>query len=620
MTEHISCTICGENKDKDQFYNGRRQCIPCYKKRNKKNKVAKLEAGLENMSINDTKTLFDDPGFKLLYISDNKTIKLVTPGREVAYRCVSHIWGDVRGHIWEDHGINGVNYQIEFKEEKRDKLLTIMKEYGGYWWVDLLCIDQSSENKPLHLMEDIYKNCHECIAMIDCPENVLEELSEKSFARPVMQLKEMYTLDMTWMYARDNGYREYYPELSLGALLSCLTILYTSTWFTRIWTLQESVLPSTVLLTHETTKFNGCINLAQLLELLEEVRCLLCNNSYSNGDSYAEDNPTRTPSSYSQRMYDSDDYVSSVEDIGEPDYVDIITNKRCPPKDIKHAVPDHRYYDDYLQDSFKELYYSVQSIVKLKDNKDVADVIKTISKLDRRSTYSQDYLYGIAGLVGIQFEPGKGIRDLFHTFVQELAKVDESIAWSEPDWTEEHVHGLYKCITSDNMKVVKEGIMWADDIHVVKVDNSIHTVVVGGDEKTVDASELEDIIMKYTDRVHYNCEAIQNIMQNLQDNSYIYIGDAIIFSREYIGRFTLHDVRVNEMSDHILVKDNRIIGNVFTRCRCEQRHNLDETRKGREERQMERESLKERSEYRSEYYKEWRRGNGDYSSDESSDF
>src|ERR1700759_5012238 len=105
MIEYISCTICREKKGKDQFYNGRPQCIPCYKKRNKKNKVAKLEAGLENMSINDTKTLFDDPGFKLLYISDDKTIKLVTPGREVAYRCVSHIWGDVRGHIWEDHGI-----------------------------------------------------------------------------------------------------------------------------------------------------------------------------------------------------------------------------------------------------------------------------------------------------------------------------------------------------------------------------------------------------------------------------------------------------------------------------------------------------------------------------------
>ena len=566
------------------------------------------------MSVTDTETLFNDPSFKLLHMSDDEAIELVTPGREVAYRCMSHIWGDIRGHIWENHGVNGIDYEIRFRREKRDKLLTIMKEYGGHWWIDLLCIDQSSENKPLHLMRDIYKNCHECIAMIDCPEDVLEELSEKSFARSTTRLKEMYTLDMTWMYKRDNGHRTRYPELSVEILSSHLTTLCTSTWFTRIWTLQESVLPTTVLLTHETTNFNGCIDLAQLLELLEEIRYLLCRNNYVEGGDYVEDNPTPSPlspqSQWAMSDYPDDD-ISSVEDIGEPNRVDSMTNVRRPPRNMKHAVPDHRYYDNYLQDSFEELYHSAQSIIRLKNNKDITDVIKTISKLDRRSTYSQDYLYGIAGLVGIQFESGKEIHDLFHMFVRELAKIDENIAWCEPDWTEKHVHKLYRCIASDNMKIVREGTMSTNRIHVVKVDNSMHTIVIRDDEINVGVRELESIIMSYMYGMDNICEAIQNTMQVLQDNSYIYIGDAIIFSREYIGdKFTLQNVRIDEMSDHTLVKDNRIIGNVFTRCECKQRRNYKEAQESHEERRAEREERHDDMEYGWEFSKEWR-NNGD---------
>jgi hypothetical protein len=575
------------------------------------------------MSITDTETLFNDPGFKLLHISDDGTMKIVTPATRVAYRCMSHIWGEVEGHVWDDHNIIGVNYQIEFREEKRDKLLTIMREYGGYWWVDLLCIDQNSTDKPLHLMRDIYKNCHECIAMIDCPEDVLEELSEKSFARPVTRLKEMYTLDMTWMYKRDNGYHEYYPELSLEILPSYLTTLYTSTWFTRIWTLQESVLSTTVLLTHETTKFNGCIDLAQLLELLEEIRYLLCWNTYVDSDDYAEDNPIRIPSPYSQHMSDySYDDVSSVEDIVEQSHTDAITNKRRPVRN-KHVVPKHRYHDDYLEESFRDLYYSLQSIVKLKNNKDIANVAKIISKLDRRSTYSQDYLYGIAGLVDIQFEPGKGIRDLFHTFVQQLVEADGNVAWCEPNWAEEHVHELYKCIASDNMKVVKEGTVTTDVIHVVKVDNSPHNthiiVAMEGHEKVIDIDELEVIVVKYMGGMHHDCEIIWGIMQNLQNSSYIYVSDVVIFSREHIGnKFALHDVEVNELSDKTLVKDSKIIGTVFAKCSCEQRRNYEKAQKDREERQERWEAYKEDSQDAQQFYKDWKRGNGDYS-DESSD-
>ena len=44
MIDPIECTICGEEKDKTQFYKDRRQCKPCYNGKN-----------MESVSVNVNK-------------------------------------------------------------------------------------------------------------------------------------------------------------------------------------------------------------------------------------------------------------------------------------------------------------------------------------------------------------------------------------------------------------------------------------------------------------------------------------------------------------------------------------------------------------------------------------
>jgi hypothetical protein len=87
-------------------------------------------------------------------------MSLITPSdhREAilkkGYRCISHLWGNATR--WEDHPIKDVSWGVDVRKNKRDKLLQILNHFKGYWWMDVFCTDQDSNNKPLSIMGDVY--------------------------------------------------------------------------------------------------------------------------------------------------------------------------------------------------------------------------------------------------------------------------------------------------------------------------------------------------------------------------------------------------------------------------------------------------------------------------------
>jgi hypothetical protein len=177
--------------------------------------------------------LLSHPGFRLIHVDDGH-MSLITPldhiedVRKNGYRCISHLWGNATR--WEDHGIKNVTWGVDVREEKRAKLLQIFDHFKGYWWVDVFCTDQDSDNKPLSIMGDVYRYCKECICLLD--------IEIPAF---INQPSELWPKDSAIIF-----------DKHVVEILEC-------EWNKRVWTFQECLLPPEICYTSETVGDNFCV-------------------------------------------------------------------------------------------------------------------------------------------------------------------------------------------------------------------------------------------------------------------------------------------------------------------------------------------------------------------------
>lgn len=180
---------------------------------------------MDNFWIMDK--LLDHPGFRLVAVYDDGNMSLISPLEHkehiirMGYRCISHLWGNATR--WGDHPVKNISWGVDVREEKRAKLLQIFNHYGGYWWMDVFCTDQESSNKPLSIMGDVYRNCKECICMLDIEIPRFINQSYDSWSWNMSRVMFNHVLEL--------------PECK---------------WSKRVWTLQEWVLPREVSYTTET--------------------------------------------------------------------------------------------------------------------------------------------------------------------------------------------------------------------------------------------------------------------------------------------------------------------------------------------------------------------------------
>lgn len=204
--------------------------------------------------------LFNHPGFRLIYVDDNGSMSLEGPFQDEEsrkkvqeYRCISHVWGtgDGKDHVWKDHGV-GVDWKVEVRQEKRERVLQVFNHHKGYFWMDVFCTNQD-DNKPLDVMGDIYKNCVECVCLLDsvcdmneftCEKDVLADMSE-NVKRCIKREHDTSKRDKLVAY---NGL------ILQQRQISYLDTMRNGNWHKRVWTLQESVLPQKLLFCSEQAK------------------------------------------------------------------------------------------------------------------------------------------------------------------------------------------------------------------------------------------------------------------------------------------------------------------------------------------------------------------------------
>lgn len=230
--------------------------------------------------------LFSHPGFKLIFVDDDDIMSLVIPLEhkediiEKGYRCISHVWktGTQKEHIWDDHPIKGVTWEVEVRKEKHGRLLQVFKHHKGYFWMDVFCTNQEDVNKPLEVMGDIYKKSMECVCLLDYECNMEEYETERDIFEKITEelhgfieakkrgqetsnddisdddtdddasetfVEDLYTHCYTGYY--DPGDYPVYEDARINYFID----ITECGWTNRMWTWQESILPPKIVFCSE---------------------------------------------------------------------------------------------------------------------------------------------------------------------------------------------------------------------------------------------------------------------------------------------------------------------------------------------------------------------------------
>ncbi|KAJ8652894.1 hypothetical protein O0I10_011428 [Lichtheimia ornata] len=122
------------------------------------------------------------------------------------------------------------------RPEKRNALLTLLNNHpDSYWWIDVLC---ARCDTPLGIMGDIYACCYLCYAMVDCEPELIIRI--KSMVRKWSR-RSFKTRLSRWT-------KDFHKE----AHRLVIDTFYQCSWWKRVWTWQEAVLPVEVLFIAET--------------------------------------------------------------------------------------------------------------------------------------------------------------------------------------------------------------------------------------------------------------------------------------------------------------------------------------------------------------------------------
>jgi hypothetical protein len=330
------------------------------------NTISDLKPCLDEIKTLDN--LFNHPGFRLIFIDDDGSMSLEGPFDEESrqkvqggYRCISHVWGTAdktKDYAWEGHGITNVTWKVEVREEKRKRVMQVFKHHRGYWWMDVFCTNQEDENKPLDVMGDIYRNCRECVCLLD----TICDVSGYTSEREVWKSMAEYVKSCLEVYVISNRVHE--PDISgsitegMGTIAENLvkkygkyfTSIQHCNWFHRVWTWQEAVLPPKLLFCSEQA------------------------GSYK---------------------YDPFDHM-------------------CLKGLFMYNFKDIRYFDEYghvgvSNMSLHECLPIIKSIVSItilcRERSNIWDNVASAFISTRKCTNKEDYVYGIAGILDV-FIPG----------------------------------------------------------------------------------------------------------------------------------------------------------------------------------------------------------------------
>ncbi|KAI9319105.1 hypothetical protein BX666DRAFT_2025438 [Dichotomocladium elegans] len=236
------------------------------------------------------RALYKNKDFYLIRVSnetgdaDKVTLRLVCPASDPSiardieeqggYYCISHLWGPPeKWEEWCDSGVidrQGNPMSVKIRPEKRAKLLRLFNTYKGYWWLDVFC---ARHDTPLDIMGDIYRLSKATYALIDCPEGSLSHLGNAIdvwdfiAAQMYIQINDVVHTylnrlqdltsdvaadDVTWDEVVGAVFKWGYTlGQNVDHYIEAVIAIYSCSWFSRVWTLQEALLPKRLYFMYE---------------------------------------------------------------------------------------------------------------------------------------------------------------------------------------------------------------------------------------------------------------------------------------------------------------------------------------------------------------------------------
>ncbi|KAH7408816.1 heterokaryon incompatibility protein-domain-containing protein [Phaeosphaeria sp. MPI-PUGE-AT-0046c] len=172
------------------------------------------------------------------------TLRIVSLDSDEKYEAQSYIWGisyasrsiDVAGqHVSVTENLYGALQRLRLPAEPR----TI--------WIDQLCIDQTDNlerSTQVAMMRDIYRRCCCCILWL----GELQEISVQSATDVFSFIEQAAAVKTTPISGLPTLLQDTTEGEAARAAFAAIS-MYGNTWWSRIWTVQEAIIPPYALLT-----------------------------------------------------------------------------------------------------------------------------------------------------------------------------------------------------------------------------------------------------------------------------------------------------------------------------------------------------------------------------------
>ncbi|KAI9314619.1 hypothetical protein BX666DRAFT_478726 [Dichotomocladium elegans] len=362
-----------------------------------------------------------------------RSVKMVEKN---GYYTISHMWGEPKTWVpWTSHGMvgaDGKQLSVQMRLEKQQTFMRLFREYPGYWWIDVFCARNDTQ---LYMMGDVYRFCKKCFALLDFPESGFQKVqtvskhlqSLESFTGVIDSYKQRIdgksgSADQSWSDTLTDLMGGWYEGSQDD--IAALATFFDCKWFTRVWTLQEYLLPQTLFFMSECDTKNTMLDRSVIEEITDDLGSVVgaVLNSYID-----QKFGTHPRIGYLGFSKDQHAYAANAQGVSRC-YFDM--SRIATFEIVAHFVSIfHNQHGCNLMD-LRHVSLSVDPLVL---------ILVHFASLPRTCLFPCDYIYGVAGLlVPEQFDlsEAKDMHDVYNIFlgediVNQLDRIDNILGTTE---------------------------------------------------------------------------------------------------------------------------------------------------------------------------------------------
>lgn len=171
------------------------------------------------------------------------SIRIVSLDGNEEYEALSYVWGDSAAQ--EEIDVSGQIVSVTQNLHAAMKRLRHPVR-GRTIWIDQLCIDQSDNlerSSQVAMMRDIYRRCSCCIIWL----GELNDVASKDASAVFSFLKEVAAVATTPYMGLPTLFRDN-PDGEAARTAFAAFAMYGNPWWSRIWTVQEAMIPHNAVL------------------------------------------------------------------------------------------------------------------------------------------------------------------------------------------------------------------------------------------------------------------------------------------------------------------------------------------------------------------------------------